>query len=81
MPHVSSDEYLAALAESNRVVRQVAMEEGVVMIDLERQLPRDPKLFADGIHMTPAGNRGRAGLIARELARHGLVPRPQPDND
>lgn len=80
MPHVSSQEYLTALAESNSVVRQVAAEEGVALIDVERRLPRDPKLFADGLHMTPAGQRARALLIARELTRMGLVPRPAGDS-
>ena len=76
MPHVSSQEYLTALAESNSVVRQVAAEEGVALIDLERRFPRDPEMFADGIHMTPPGQRARALIIARELNRQGLVPRP-----
>ena len=76
MPHVSSQEYLTALAESNSVVRQVAAEEGVALIDLERRMPRDPKLYADGIHLTPAGQRARALIIARELTRLSLVPPP-----
>ena len=79
MPHVSSHEYLTALAESNSVVRQVAAEEGVALIDLDRRFPRDPKMFVDGIHMTPEGQRARSLIIARELNRQNLVPRPTTD--
>lgn len=74
VPTVSSEEYRAALGETNDVVREVAADEGVPLIDMHGQFPRSPRYFRDGIHVTEEGARLKARIVARELVEQGLLP-------
>jgi len=56
------------------LVRRVASEEGVVLIDADADLPREPgedypetRLFMDHVHFTEYGHQAMAELIAPEL--------------
>jgi len=58
----------------NEVVRQVAAEDGVVLVDLVREIPlsrqdwRDPmKVFYDGVHVSDEGSRLYARVITDRL--------------
>jgi lysophospholipase L1-like esterase len=51
----------------NRVVREVAKESGVPVVDVELKFPREVKYFPfDDIHFSPEGNR----ILARIFADH-----------
>jgi len=62
--------------EHNELMREVAMEEGALLADASLKFSSDPgehaKLFADYVHLKPAGNRVKALLIADALQRAGL---------
>jgi hypothetical protein len=51
----------------NGVTRQVAQTNGVLLIDLARELPRNSALYYDYLHYTEPGAAAVAGIIARGL--------------
>jgi len=67
----------------NRVLRRYAESRGVPFIDVAGQLPQDPNLFVDAIHMTDTGERLKAWIVFQQLApvlraeiESGQLPRP-----
>ncbi len=51
----------------NGVTRQVAQKNGVLLIDLARELPRDSAFYYDYLHYTEPGAAAVAGIVARDL--------------
>ena len=68
----------------NRVFAKYAGEHDLPFNDVAAVYPRDPRLFVDSIHMTPAGIKLKAWLVFQNLVRV-LEPRlsdstlPMPD--
>jgi hypothetical protein len=66
-----------------RVFRAYADKHGLLYVDSAAYYPLDPLLFADSVHMTPAGLRLKAWIdfqrlvpwLEREIGR-GALPRP-----
>jgi lysophospholipase L1-like esterase len=52
----------------NDVTRRVAQKEGVLLIDLARELPRNSAFYYDYLHYTEPGAKAVAGIIDRHLA-------------
>ena len=52
----------------NDVTRRVAAEQGVVLIDLARELPKDSKYFYDYLHFSNAGAARVGEIVAAHLA-------------
>ena len=68
-----SPEFL--LKESRRfndAVRELSEKQGVELIDLEREIPKDLGYFADDLHLTPKG----AGLASRVITAY-LIEHPE----
>jgi hypothetical protein len=61
--------FYRAFGMFNDTMRQVAQNEHVYLIDLERLMPEDTKYYYDPMHYTDAGAREAAGLVAK-----GLLP-------
>lgn len=59
--------YQQGQREHNTVLMAVAASTAAELIDLNRLTPRDSALFSDPIHMTKAGNRVKAELVAAAL--------------
>jgi hypothetical protein len=53
----------------NRTMLEVCVELGVECIDLANLLPRDGSMFYDDVHLTEAGSRRIAEIVAEHLAR------------
>jgi lysophospholipase L1-like esterase len=51
----------------NDVTRQVGREQGVLVIDLAREMPKDSRYYYDLMHFTNAGAEEMADLIAVQL--------------
>jgi len=67
---------LDLIHDYNQTIRRVALDEGVPLIDLEREFDRIPDpvpLFLDTMHTTPEGARRIADLLLRDLDRDGLL--------
>jgi lysophospholipase L1-like esterase len=58
--------------EANAAIRDLAHELGLPLADTEAALETHPELFIDYVHVTLEGNRLKARVILRELARAGL---------
>jgi lysophospholipase L1-like esterase len=54
----------------NDIVRQAGRDEGVMVVDLARSLPKSWDYFYDWVHFTPEGSREVARLIHDGLAPH-----------
>lgn len=54
----------------NDAMRAVAAAEGILLIDLARQLPKDSRLFLDFVHFSNDGARAVGQIVAAELGRH-----------
>ena len=52
----------------NEVTRRVAQKDGVLLIDLARELPRNSTYYYDYLHYTEPGARAVAGIVDRHLA-------------
>ncbi len=68
-----------ALEEHNRVVRQLAHDQQVHLLDLAGVFPQQSEYFYDYIHFTPSGNRIKAKLFA-EVVRSTSLQRQHPDS-
>jgi hypothetical protein len=69
----------------NRVFAKYARENNLPFNDVAATYPRDPRLFVDSIHMTPAGIKLKAWVVFQNLVpvleqrlRDGTLPLPDP---
>ncbi len=60
---------VALAAASSQATRQVASEEHVTLIDLDKELKGHGEITYDTTHLNDAGNRAAAEIIAAELAK------------
>ena len=58
------DDFVALYRLANQVVREVAFEEGVLLIDLERALDGDSTLMYDAVHLNNLGS----AIVAEQIA-------------
>ncbi len=65
----------------NSVFRNYAASRKIPFLDMARNIPQDPDLFIDGIHMTEVGERVRAWIafqqlvpVVRRLIESGQIP-------
>jgi lysophospholipase L1-like esterase len=73
MPYMSVSGLLDAFEEYNAVVRQVAKETGVVLIDGENEIPGDDLHFNDSVHFKDEGSRIMAHRVATALIGSGKL--------
>ena len=71
MPFMDVEGLLAGFEEYNRVVREVAQETGVLLVEGERSIPGDAVHFADSVHLTDAGSALQARRVIEALAADG----------
>ena len=67
MPFVTPATIIDAYGQYNRVIREVAHETGVLLIDGEDDIPGDPAHFTDSVHFTDLGSKAMAERISRSL--------------
>ena len=67
MPFMSVPGILEGFAEYNRVIRRVAAEKGVLVIEGENDIPGDLTHFTDSVHFTDAGSRKMAARVLTAL--------------
>ncbi len=78
MPYMTHAAILQGFAAYNDVIRAIAREAGVILIEGEDTIPADAEHFTDSVHFTDAGCRWQAGRIVAGLegaaAFRALVP-------
>ena len=69
----------------NRVFRAYARSRSLPFNDVDAVYPRDPRLFVDSVHMTPAGVKLKAWIVFQHLVseldrrlQSGTLPVPDP---
>lgn len=79
MPYMTPALLLDGFSEYNRVVRQVAADTGVLLVEAAEQVPGDGAHFKDSVHFKDAGCERMASLVAGALLEserfHGLCSR------
>lgn len=63
MPYMSTDGLLRGFAAYNRVIREVAAAENIVLVDGEDAIPADDQHFNDSVHFTDAGSAKHAQRV------------------
>lgn len=61
------------MALFNDRVRALGAEEGLAVLDLQRDVPPTSALFDDDVHVTAEGAQLEAELAAKFLLENGLV--------
>lgn len=72
-PCYSGPELARAIDEMNAVLREVAHERNLPLIDAPALLPPDKRYFGDASHFSVAGEEAFAKVIAAELLRQRLL--------
>lgn len=66
--YAGSPHYQAAIAEQNEMVRKLAKELRVPLVDMATQMPADREFWhRDGVHLTASGNRRFAEIVAAAI--------------
>ena len=69
MPYMSIDGLLEGFDAYNDVIREVATESGVLLVDGEDAIPGDPAHFTDSVHFTDQGSAAMGQRVAAALIR------------
>jgi lysophospholipase L1-like esterase len=72
-PRVSSEEYIAAYRETNRIVEQIAGDTPARFFDFASVFPDDVRYYTDGRHVTEAGAALKARLVGNYLLQQGFA--------
>ena len=62
--------FIDVYSEFNQIIRNVTLKENVVLIDLEKELPKKAKIFYDTVHVTKEGSILQAKIIAQNFIHH-----------
>lgn len=65
---LSYEQYKACYDALNETVRKVADEQGVLLIDLDRMVPKSRLTMYDVVHLNAEGSRQVADIVAKALA-------------
>jgi lysophospholipase L1-like esterase len=67
MPYISHAVLVQGFAAYNRVIREIAREQGAGLVEGEDAIPAEREYFADSVHFTDAGCRLQARRVADGL--------------
>ncbi|HWB13973.1 MAG TPA: hypothetical protein VG826_32395 [Pirellulales bacterium] len=65
--YLSPEGWVRSVARFNGIVRHIASEEGVVLVDCEQAMTSEVRYFRDYVHFTPAGHKKVAELLSEKL--------------
>ena len=68
-PYLKPSGWIKSVHNLNAVIREVARDHNVLLLDLETPLAQQAELFRDPVHFTPAGHEEAARVLAHELGR------------
>ncbi len=66
---ISFNDFVLLYKETNDIVRRVAREEDVYLIDLDSQIPPTKEFIYDGVHLNTNGSKLVAKIITTELKK------------
>ena len=65
--------YAYGIDEANEEIRRTASEDGVLLLDMAKEFPREAGLVENKWAFTPQGNIERARIVTEFLGRHNLL--------
>jgi lysophospholipase L1-like esterase len=68
MPFMTPESLISAYRRYNDIIREVAAETGVLLIEGEDAIPGDPEHFNDTVHFKDAGSEQMAERVSQALA-------------
>ncbi|MGB0723583.1 MAG: SGNH/GDSL hydrolase family protein [Gammaproteobacteria bacterium] len=66
-PYMTPEQILAQKLRYNDIIREVARETGVTLVEGEFDIPADPVHFNDSVHFTDAGSTAQARRVSQAL--------------
>jgi lysophospholipase L1-like esterase len=66
-PMLREDAFLKMEDSMNGVMRQVAQQQGVLLIDAAPAMPSGPEYFGDFVHFTDKGSAAFSQIVATKL--------------
>jgi lysophospholipase L1-like esterase len=70
MPFMQPEGLIAGYGRYNQIIREVARDAGIILIDGEETIPGDAAHFADTVHFTDAGSERMAARVTGVLLAH-----------
>jgi hypothetical protein len=67
MPFMEPEGLIEAYSRYNQIIREVARDAGIILIDGEETIPGDAAHFADTVHFTDAGSERMAARVTGAL--------------
>lgn len=67
MPGVDFDGLVRAFHRYNDIIREVAVDEGAILIGDEDHIPGNPAHFVDSVHFTDSGSKAQAERVSQAL--------------
>ncbi len=64
---ITYEEYVASYARFSDIIREVAVEENIPLIDLDIAVPHQSKYLIDAVHLNNAGSRLVSDIVADSL--------------
>ncbi len=78
-PFLSLEGLNDAYARYNQAVRSVARKHGILLVDLDRVIPKRRIYFVDAVHLTDAGHGLVAEAVAAALVENRVDREPAPE--
>lgn len=69
MPYMTPQSLLDSFDAYNRAIREVAKDEGALLIDAANLIPGDDRHFADSVHLTDRGSAVMADIVSKTLSQ------------
>ena len=66
-----------AIAEHNRIIEEVAIEDGTPFFDFASVFPKDPKYYQDDIHVNEKGSALKAKQFANYILEEGILEKKE----
>jgi len=64
---ISAQQFKEIYDQFNEAIRQVGVQNGVLVIDLARLIPQEAAFMYDVVHLNPAGSQLAARIISEKL--------------
>jgi lysophospholipase L1-like esterase len=72
MPFMTPDGLLTSYERYNQIIRDVAEETGVILIEGENDIPGTPAYFVDSVHFNDDGSKRMANRVSRTLGANHI---------
>lgn len=70
--YLSLEGWVTTVERFNDIIRQIGAREGILVVDLEREIAGNSEYFRDFVHFTPKGHEAVAVVMSRRLLESGV---------